>query len=116
MSDHNRRRSLPRRPSTATLNGRHVRAGSARIVALVRQHMQAAGLVIYDLASELRTNEVTVLAYLSLRANFPASRADAWADALRLPHGSPEREEFLDCAALSALDVRGLAVVDRLRG
>jgi hypothetical protein len=77
--------------------------------------MEANGLQIYDIASELRCTESYVLALLSHRANWTAKRTEDFADALRMVPGSPEREAFIEAGVLSALDDAGVALVDRLR-
>ena len=110
----NNHRPLPRRPAAHGNNDRKIRAGTSRVIVLIRQFMAAKGLQIYDIASDLRCTEGNVVAVISMRGNFPISRAEAWSLALRLD--GQEREEFLDAVALSALNARGMAVIDRLRG
>jgi hypothetical protein len=77
--------------------------------------MLANGLQLYDIASELRCTEGYVMTLLAQRANWPIKRTEAFADALRLVPGSPEREAFIEAGMLSALGDVGLAIVDRLR-
>ena len=108
-------RPLPRRPSISSNNNRAIRAGSKRVVALMRQHMERHELQIYDIASELRCTEGYVFSILAHRANFPIARTEAFADALRMVPGTPEREAFIEAATLSVLGEQGLAIVDRLK-
>ena len=108
-------RPLPRRPSISSNNNRAIRAGSKRVVAMIRQHMERHELQIYDIASELRCSEGYVFSILAHRANFPIARTEAFADALRMVPGTPEREAFIEAATLSVLGEQGLAIVDRLK-
>ena len=111
----NQSRKFPSRTSVSSNNGRAIRAGSKRVVALMRQHMERNELQIYDIASELRCSEGYVFSILAHRANFPIARTEAFADALRMVPGTPEREAFIEAATLSVLGEQGLAIVDRLK-